>query len=306
VLDDAVTVEWAAAVTGSPVSEVLFTAGHLSRVIGVRLADGREVVLKNRPYRERLHGCVRVQSHLAADGFPCPRPLAGPDEVNDRALSVESMLAGGEQLAVGSGAAPFAALLAELVERAPPAGAVPPLDPAPPWAAWDHADPGLWPAADDYGRDLNLSAGPAWLDTAGRAVRQRLAHAAAERRIGHGDWESQNLRWAPDGTPVAVHDWDSVVAQPEAAIAGMAAAVWPRRGGPADAATVDESDAFLRAYVAARRMPWSNDDEEVAWAAGLWVRLFDAKQEAADGSGPLLEGIEAELAVRSRQAGIKL
>jgi hypothetical protein len=33
-------------------------------------------------------------------------------------------------------------------------------------------------------------------------------------RIGHGDWESQKIRWT-DREPLAVHDWGSVIAQPE-------------------------------------------------------------------------------------------
>lgn len=303
-LDDAALLDWAARAAGCAVSDVLFVAGHLSRVVGLKLADGREMVVKDRPYVRRLHGCVRVQGHLAAQGFPCPRPLAGPEELADRALTLESMLSGGEQLPVDSAAEPSAALLAELVERALPAGELMPIDPGPPWAAWDHVDPGLWPAADDRGRDLNLFGGPSWVDAAAAAARRRLAGQASGHCVGHGDWESQNLRWAADGSPVAVHDWDSVVVQPEAAIAGMASAVWTRRGAPLDSATVEQSDAFLRAYVAARRIQWSGQDEEAAWAAGLWVRLFDAKMQAADGGGPQLDQLEAELADRSRRAGI--
>jgi hypothetical protein len=58
--------------------EVLFTAGHLARVVGVRLTDGREVVVKVRPAAGRLAGCTDVQRALWEAGFPCPRPLAGP------------------------------------------------------------------------------------------------------------------------------------------------------------------------------------------------------------------------------------
>jgi len=35
--------------------------------------------------------------------------------------------------------------------------------------------------------------------------------------VGHGDWESRNLRWTDD-QPKAVHDWDSVTVRPEVAI----------------------------------------------------------------------------------------
>jgi hypothetical protein len=69
-------------------------------------------------------------------------------------------------------------------------------------------------------------------------------------RIGHGDWESQNFRWAGERV-VAVHDWDSVIAQPEVAIAGLAAAVWPAAGEPGQAATVEQSAGFITCYQAA-------------------------------------------------------
>ena len=102
---------------------------------------------------------------------------------------------------------------------------------------------------------------------------------------GHADWESQNLRWA-GGRPLAVHDWDSAVAQPEAVVAGLAAAVWPAAGGPAEAATVEQSAQFLDAYEQARGRPWTADERQAGWAAGLWVRAFNAKKEHLDGGGP--------------------
>jgi hypothetical protein len=36
---------------------------------------------------------------------------------------------------------------------------------------------------------------------------------------------------------LAGHDWDSVIAQPEAPIVGLAVAVWTAQGGPGEAAT---------------------------------------------------------------------
>ncbi|HEX5295543.1 MAG TPA: hypothetical protein VFW50_00920 [Streptosporangiaceae bacterium] len=40
--------EWCREHLGGPVAERVFTTGHLSAVYGLRLADGREVVLKVR------------------------------------------------------------------------------------------------------------------------------------------------------------------------------------------------------------------------------------------------------------------
>jgi hypothetical protein len=57
---------------------MLFNIAHLSIVAGLRLADGREVVVKVRPPADRIQGCVHVQRHLWKAGFPCPEPLVGP------------------------------------------------------------------------------------------------------------------------------------------------------------------------------------------------------------------------------------
>src|SRR5438132_11692453 len=63
---------------GSPVAEVLFGTRSLSAVTGVRLADGQEVVVKERPESARLRGCAAVHRALWSAGFPCPEPLVDP------------------------------------------------------------------------------------------------------------------------------------------------------------------------------------------------------------------------------------
>jgi len=102
---------------------------------------------------------------------------------------------------------------------------------------------------------------------------------------GHADWESQNLRWH-DGRPLAVHDWDSAVAQPEPVVAGLAAAVWPATGAPGEAATVEQPDQFLAAYEQARGRPWTPAERQACWAAGLWVWAFNARSSTWPAAAP--------------------
>ncbi len=45
---------WCTTRLGSPLSAVLFESGYFSAVFGVALADGREVVVKVRPWEDRL------------------------------------------------------------------------------------------------------------------------------------------------------------------------------------------------------------------------------------------------------------
>jgi hypothetical protein len=133
---------WCRRWLGASPAGVLFRSGYLSEVTGLRLADGRDVVVKARPPATRLAGCLAVQATLAA--------------------TAEELIPGGELLAPGPEAAGrFAALLAELVRLAPGPASLPTLAPSPPWAAWDHAGRGLWPAPDDRQGDLDDHPGPA-------------------------------------------------------------------------------------------------------------------------------------------------
>src|SRR5271165_2451098 len=49
---------WCGRWLGAPPTAQLFEAGYLSTVKGLRLADGREVVVKVRPRMSRLAGCA--------------------------------------------------------------------------------------------------------------------------------------------------------------------------------------------------------------------------------------------------------
>ncbi|MFC7104177.1 phosphotransferase [Nonomuraea rubra] len=179
-------------------------------------------------------------------------------------MTAEEYVSRGEQLG-GSGvdrARPFAEALARLVGLAPSPGAAGPLSPAPPWVGWEHAGAGVWPWPDDLDADLNAHPGPGWLDDLGRRVRERLLGTRLPAVVGHGDFESQNVWWR-GGELLAVHDWDSVVALPEPAVAGAAAAVFTETGRAAERATVEESARFLECYVRARDVGWGR--EEWGW-----------------------------------------
>jgi hypothetical protein len=162
----------------------------------------------------------------------------------------------------------------------------------------------VWPDRDDNGRDLNDDPGPAWVDDAARRVRHRLNASAAPVRIGHGDWESQNIQWS-GRRPTAVHDWDSVIAQPETAIVGLASAVWPAAGAPGEAASVVQSADFIAGYQQAAGRQWTQREVQDSWAAGLWVRLFNAKKDAADGGSPQLDRLGAEMDDRLTLAALR-
>ena len=299
--DDALAT-WCARWLGAPPMSVLFEVAHLSVVTGLRLADGREVVIKARPPAARLQACVDVQRHLWAAGFPCPEPLAGPYPLGTLTATAEALVPGGTRLTPGTDSPwLFAEALAELVRLTPPVTALPTLAPPLAWVFWDHDQPGTWPLPDDRDDDLNCYPEPRWLEEVGRRVHCRLAECRQPPVVGHADWEESNLRWV-DRRLHVVHDWDSVVSRPEAALAGIAAAVYPACGGPGTA-TLEESEAFLEAYEQVRGQPWSVDEWQVGWAAGLWTRAYNAKKATLEGDGgPLLERLASEAPERLRLA----
>jgi len=59
---------WCRRWLGAPPAARLFEAGYLSTVLGLRLADGREVVVKVRPPIARLAGCTAVHRALWTAG----------------------------------------------------------------------------------------------------------------------------------------------------------------------------------------------------------------------------------------------
>lgn len=276
---------WCVEHLGCAVDRVRFRTGYFSDVVGVRLADGRDVVVKVRPASPRIGACAAVHELLHRRGFPCATPLLGPMPYpGGRVATVEAHVA---PLAGEGSSAASAALLARLVALAPPADSTGGrLDPPPAWVRWDHDERGVWPQPDDGEVDLN-AVPVGWIDALGSQARRLLLSAPGRRAVGHADWTPDNVWWTSAGAPHAVHDWDSVAVLPEAALAGVAAAIHR------NAATVAESTAFLTAYEGARTR-WTAGDRRVFWAAGLWVRLFDTKKDLLAGRAVRLTASEAQ------------
>jgi hypothetical protein len=294
--------QWCEVHLGSRPAGELFRSGHLSVVIGLRLDDGRAVVVKVRPASPRIAACTEVQRRLFESGYPCPEPLTGAEPLGDAVATAEAFVPGGAVLPSADRAAwAFAEALARLVAHAPRPAQVPALDPPPSWAAWSHAGPGLWPAPEDPAVNLNEVAGPAWIDDTGRLARDRLRAGAGETVIGHCDWLADNLRWNGDELLV-VHDWDSVTSDSEAVLAGFAGALYSV--GSADTlATVEETGRFLEAYGEARGRELSADELQRAWAAGAWTLAYDAKYQQAVGQ-PVVSLTQDAARERLRRAGI--
>jgi hypothetical protein len=285
---------------GGEPADVLFQLQQFSMVLGLRLADGTDVVVKARADDGRAGSCVAAQARLAERGFPCARPLTPVVGVGSLAVHAEEFRPGGEVLhgdspdVAARSAAVFARLMAELADVT----VAPPL-PNPPWVRWDHTDSGVWPAIDCLD-NRDQRAVPAYVvDTADRA-RGRLLAAGLPCVLGHADFEAQNLRW--HGQQLwAVHDWDSLAWQPEAALVGAASGAFAS-AGPPTLAPIGSSEAFLVAYQGIPGRLFTAVEQEIAWAASLWMAAYNL-WEALHGDTPLSgDALRAQAAERLRRA----
>lgn len=301
-VDPAHLARWCLKQLGSPPAAELFTTGNLSAVTGLRLADGREVVVKVRPASPRVVACTEVQRRLFGSGYPCPEPLSAPAPLGSGMATAEAYVPGGAALPDTAPASRLSGrAFARLIEAAPRPADVPPLVPAPSWAAWDHPGPGLWPRPDESDVDLNQAVGPEWIDQAGLRARDRLRTGPPGTAIGHTDWLAGNVRWSDDKLLV-VHDWDSVAVGSEAVLAGFAAAQHAT-ASPGRRPTARETSTFLDAYGDARGRPLSTSELQLAWAAGAWTLAYDAKYQHATGVAVTLLS-PAEARDRLHRAGI--
>ena len=248
---------------------VLFLAGHLSEVVGVRLGDGREVVVKRRLDQSgRASRCVAAQRLLAEQGFPCPMPVSDVSVVGGVAVHAEQFVESGEVETndTPEAAARSAVLLADLIGRLAALDLDPPL-PNPEWVRWD-----MLP-------DWQVTAAvPDWFEDATRRAQAKLAGCDLPPVLGHADWEAQNMRWRND-EPRVVHDWDSLAWLPEAALAGSAAGIFAIHGEQPTLAPLESSEAFLHAYESERSALFSLYETEIAWAASIWEALHNARDE---------------------------
>ena len=244
----------------NPIARILFRAGRIDVVWGVALEDGREVVIKSYRMPVEVEGIAvarEAQRVLRAADFPCPEPLSGPDAVEGRVLTLETLMGDGEtpdgrdpgnRRLLAGGLARHIALL-----RGRPCL----LDGTGPGPSWCRYQAGPWPVPHDPIVDFSSTPdGYAWLDTfAAAAADQVLVHrAAGEVVVGHADWYSGNAA-VSGGALVATFDWE-LVADAEAVIAGFTAACFaasPTSGG--GLSTPEEVAAFLRDYDALRGAP---------------------------------------------------
>jgi len=255
----------------------------MAQVFGVRLDDGREVVVKARPSEAgRVEACVEIQRQFADAGLPCASPITDAIVEHGVAVHAEEWRPGGS-VRHDDGpehAAQSAQVLADLmrVSSALPVVLRLPL-PNPVWVQWDHDNPGGWPrhdAVDEQHVRTGITL-PSWLEGVQQRVSARINRSGLPAVIGHADWEAQNLRW--DGGVIhTIHDWDSLAALPEAALVGAACGAFASTDTPT-LAPLPSSKAFITAYEEAAQRRFTKDELEVAWAASMFPAAHNSRAE---------------------------
>lgn len=267
---------------GAGVACALFAQKSIGVVYGLRLLDGRRVVAKGhgaaRPTPEwaRLAACTRVQGALCAAGFPAPRPLAGPLDLDGGgSLTLEELVEGEAADAhVPAVRRALAEALAALVRLARPLAS----DALPrPW--WMAPGAPTWPPPHSHIFDLGVPGGK-WIDDLAGRARGVLAASPEPDAVVHGDWGVKNALFR--GTRiVAVLDWDSLRREPETHAVGHAAshfaATWhldvPK------APSLAEVESFLEEYEAARGGPFSAEERRRVGAGAVHATAYTARCE---------------------------
>lgn len=257
-----------------------FHESSIGCVTGVELADGRAVVVK--AYRSTWSGpylpaARRTQAALAAGGFPCPEPLAGPAPVLAGLAVVDTLLVDpGPRPATPASLAASARGLAEQIARCRL------LDRTGLEAHPLEAAPGeLYPVPHHPRFDFVATAGGAgWIDDLTRAARAITDDPPGELVIAHGDWTARNVRF-DEHRVLAAYDWDSLVVVAEPLAVGRAAATWSFLDGSERAPSVDEVAAYLAHHERARGRDLSAAERRAVGAAALGCLAYTARCEHA-------------------------
>jgi hypothetical protein len=279
-----------------PIADALFYETSVGVVVGFRMASGIDVVVKIIKWgvtKERLEQVHKVQSYLAGRGLPAPRPLAGPEKIENGFGVIEELRVGDEANGFDDDVRRSIAFgLHKFVEAAQPL--VGDAKVGTPLVLLNDYET-LWPEAHDLSFDLQVTTeGAEWIDDHGADARRALAEATGQVAIGHFDWRVQNLAFHGNDI-VAIYDWDSVGAAPEAVIVGCAAASFSSTWLHPEVdtlPTLEQMRSFVDLYEEARGKSFDGEERRIMDAANLWLCAYGARCQHSDhvlDGGPLTE-----------------
>ena len=268
------------------VADYLFYEASQGAVCGVRLIDGRRVVLKiHQPSRsvDFLQAVIQVQHYLLAQGYPCTTPLLNPKPLALGTATVEELVDEGiyheayDPIIRRS----LAHMLAWLIRLTWTPEAIPGLRPT----NLDLRLPAgvTWPTPHSKIFDFAaMSTGAEWIDEIARQTGAVKLQGAGRLVLGHADWSVKHLRYVGKHVRI-IYDWDSLVLEKEPVIVGHASANFTYTeffDGPRFP-TDEESQAFIADYEDARGKPFSQDELQTLQAAKIYALAYGARCEHA-------------------------
>jgi hypothetical protein len=278
--------EFCRSALGGGLHDVAFYRRGVGAVFGLLLTDTRRVVVKVHRVDlvgDALDGIRTVQRTLADQGLPAPTPIGEPQAMGNGIGAAEEMLTGGETLNPHDASVRrvLAAGLFQFVEAATPMLGIVQLPLANPFGLPDDR---LWPTPHDLRFDFSLP-GAEWIDELAKDARSILDQSATGSMvIGHADWRIENLRLDRSAV-VAIFDWDSVCACPEAVLVGAASVHFTTDWSDSSAdpfPSPDESSAFMKDYAEARGRRFSSPERELAHAAQIYRLAYGARCDHSD------------------------
>lgn len=269
---------------GSP-SGALFYAASAGCVLGVRLTNGDDVVIK--AYQARwdhsfLHAVQTGQSLAADGGLPCPRPLKSPTPIT----AARPNLAVVETWLPDPGMRPGGSSVARRVSAGGLARQIS-LCRDLPGSQRLLSHPLRQPEGGFYGEPHSplfdfesTAAGAQWIDDLARRARDVRDQDDSTPVVAHTDWSARNVRF-DDRRLLAIYDWDSLALVKESTALGQAAMTWSVTADPGGTAfpTMDSVLAYIEDYQKERGTSLSPLQRRSARGAAVWVLAYTARCE---------------------------
>ncbi len=184
---------------GAHVADYIFYESSVGAVCGVRLVDGRRVVVKVHQTSRSLdflQAVVGVQRYLISHGYPCTKPLLDPRPLALGIATTEEFVDEGvyHQAYDPTIRRSMAEMLAWLIQLTSIPEAIPGVQPA----SLDLRLPAgvIWPAPHSKLFDFEATAtGAEWIDEIARQAQEIKLHGAGQLVLGHTDWGVKHFRY---------------------------------------------------------------------------------------------------------------
>jgi hypothetical protein len=263
----------------------LFYRASAGCVLGIRLEDGEDVVVKafQRRWDSSFLAAVQeAQGRVAAGGIPCPRPLLSPTPIRagrSNLAVVETFLADPGMRPGGSAAARRVSArgLAHQIALCAGLPGASRLEQHP----LRKQDGGLYgdPHSPLFEFD-STGEGAEWIDDLARRASIIQHEDTSIPVVAHTDWSARNVRF-DEQRLLAVYDWDSLAFVTEGTAVGQAAMTWSVTADPGGTSfpVLGSVLGYIGDYEEARGTPLSTGQRRAAQAAAVYVLAYTARCE---------------------------